>query len=60
MRCSDQQNNDLFNAVRAGVGQFGVITAATLKIRKHLPKFRSYDLLYDDLPALLADLKSVM
>jgi cytokinin dehydrogenase len=60
VHCSNEQNQDLFNAVRAGMGQFGVITSATLKIRSHLPRFRSYYLLYDDLPALLEDLKEVM
>ena len=60
VHCSEQQNNDLFDAVRAGMGQFGVITSAKLKIRSHLPKFRSYYLLYDDMPVLLDDLKTVM
>lgn len=58
--CSDQQNKEMFDAVRAGMGQFGVITSATLKIRTHLPRFRSYYLLYDDLQVLLDDLKVVM
>lgn len=60
VRCSDQQNRDLFDAVRAGMGQFGVITGATVKIRSHLPRFRSYYLLYDGMPVLLDDLKAVM
>ncbi|HZT68333.1 MAG TPA: FAD-binding protein, partial [Terriglobia bacterium] len=58
--CSPRQNEDLFNAVRAGMGQFGVMTAATLKIRAHQPHFRSYYLLYDTLEVLLDDLKTVM
>lgn len=60
VRCSEQQNKELFDAVRAGMGQFGVMTSATLKIRSHLPRFRSYYLLYDDMPVLLDDLKTVM
>ncbi len=60
VRCSSRQNHDLFDAVRAGMGQFGVITESTLKLRRHKPKFRSHYLLYDDLSALLGDLKSVM
>jgi|YelNatPaOPRAMG01_1025707.scaffolds.fasta_scaffold37825_2 cytokinin dehydrogenase len=60
VRCSIQQNPDLFNAVRAGMGQFGVMTAATLRIRSHRPHFRSYYLLYDDLTMLLDDLKTIM
>lgn len=60
VRCSASENRDLFDTVRAGVGQFGVITEATLKIRRHLPKFRSHYLLYDDLNAILGDLKLIM
>jgi cytokinin dehydrogenase len=60
VRCSCQQNRDLFDAVRAGVGQFGVITEAVLKVRRHLPRFRSFYLLYDDLATLLSDLQTVM
>lgn len=59
-RCSDHENPDLFNVVRAGMGQFGIITEARMKIRSHLPRFRSYYLLYDDLQVLLEDLKVAM
>jgi cytokinin dehydrogenase len=58
--CSDQQNKDLFDAARAGMGQFGAITRAKLKIRSHLPRFRSYYLLYDDMAVLMKDLEMVM
>lgn len=60
VRCSRQQNQDLFDAVRAGMGQFAIITRAKLKIRPHRPGFRSFYLLYDDLGVLLDDLKIVM
>ncbi len=60
VRCSPDQNRELFDAVRAGVGQFGVITETVLKLRRHLPKYRSFYLLYDDLNVLLEDLKLVM
>ena len=60
VRCSADENQDLFDAVRCGAGQFGVITEAMLKVRRHAPRFRSFYLLYDDLAALLDDLKSVM
>lgn len=59
-RCSADRNRDLFDAVRAGAGQFGVITEATLKLRRHQPRVRTYYLLYDDLNALLSDLKALM
>ena len=60
VRCSVSENRDLFDAARCGVGQFGVITEAVLKVRRHGPRFRSFYLLYDDLTALLDDLKTVM
>ena len=60
VHCSAASNQELFNAVRAGMGQFGVMTEAKLKIRKHRPRFRSFYLLYDDLGVLLEDLKVVM
>ena len=60
VRCSADQNRELFDAVRAGMGQFGVITEARLKLRRHQPKFRSYYLLYDNLNLLLEDLQTVM
>ena len=60
VRCSPSAHRELFDAVRGGVGQFGVITEATLKLRVHQEQFRSFYLLYDDLGALLEDLKAVM
>lgn len=60
VRCSSQSNADLFNAVRAGSGWFGVITEATLRLRRHKPHCRTLYLLYDDLGALLNDLKTLM
>ena len=60
VRCSTDHNRDLFDAVRAGMGQFGVITAATLQLRRHQARVRSAYLLYDDLNVLLDDLKTVM
>ncbi|MFB3922262.1 MAG: FAD-binding protein [Terriglobia bacterium] len=60
VRCSPEQDRDLFDAVRAGMGQFGVITEAMLKLRRHHPKFRSYYLLYDNLNFLLEDLQTLM
>jgi cytokinin dehydrogenase len=60
LRCSATENRELFDAARCGAGQFGVITEAVLKVRRHAPCFRSFYLLYDDLAALLGDLKTVM
>ena len=60
VHCSAARNHDLFDVARCGAGQFGVITEAVLKVRRHAPRFRSFYLLYDDLAALLDDLKTVM
>ena len=32
--CSREQNRDLFDVVRCGLGQFGVITRAKVRLRK--------------------------
>jgi len=60
VRCSASENSGLFDAARCGVGQFGVITEAVLKVRRQPPRFRSFYLLYDDLAMLLEDLKMIM
>jgi FAD/FMN-containing dehydrogenase len=58
--CSESANRELFDAVRCGAGQFGIITKATLRLRRHTPRYRSFYLLYDDLAPLLEDMKTVM
>ena len=60
VRCSSGVNRELYDAARAGVGQFGVITEATLRLRRHHPQVRTFCLLYDDFGALLEDLRTVM
>jgi len=60
VRCSPEKNTDLFDSVRGGMGQFGVITEAKLRLRRIQPRFRSFYLLYDDLAALLKDLEILM
>src|SRR5262245_53725991 len=58
--CSATQNQEVFDAVRSGLGQFGVITRARLKLRRCKPRVRTYYLLYDDLAALMRDAKAVI
>ncbi|MGH9375708.1 MAG: FAD-binding oxidoreductase [Terriglobia bacterium] len=60
VRCSSNLNLELFDAVRAGLGQFGVITEITLRLRRHKPNVRTFYLLYDDLNVLLSDLQILM
>lgn len=58
--CSREQNADLFDVVRSGLGQFGVITRAKVRLRRCQATVRKYYLLYDDLGVLMEDVKKVM
>jgi len=60
VNCSRDERRDLFDVVRCGLGQFGVITRATLRLRPVKSVVRKYFLLYDDLAAVMADSKRVM
>jgi cytokinin dehydrogenase len=53
--CSAHRNADLFNAVRAGLGQVGVITKATLKLVDAPASVRRFQLFYPDLATMLRD-----
>lgn len=53
--CSPSNNGDLFDAVRAGLGQVGVITRATLKLVAAPAQVRQFLLLYPDLATMLKD-----
>jgi FAD/FMN-containing dehydrogenase len=53
--CSASNNADLFNAVRAGLGQVGVITKATLKLAAAPESVRRFLLFYPDLATMLRD-----
>ncbi|UCF36031.1 MAG: FAD-binding protein, partial [Acidobacteriota bacterium] len=57
--CSPDENSDLFDCVRCGAGQFGLITRAKLSLRRFLPNVRTFYLLYDDLDALMQDQRRV-
>jgi cytokinin dehydrogenase len=58
--CSREENRELFDVVRCGLGQFGIITRAKVRLRRCQPLVRKYYLLYDDLGALMEDAKKVM
>ncbi|HEX9944463.1 MAG TPA: FAD-binding protein [Thermoanaerobaculia bacterium] len=58
--CSREQNRELFDVVRCGLGQFGVITRAKVRLRKCKSVVRKYFLVYDDLGAAMEDAKRVM
>jgi cytokinin dehydrogenase len=53
--CSASSNADLFNAVRAGLGQVGVITKATLTLIAAPESVRRFLLVYPDLATMLRD-----
>jgi cytokinin dehydrogenase len=58
--CSPTANTEAFDALRSGLGQFGVITGARVRLRRCLPKARTYYLLYDDLGAVMRDMQIVI
>lgn len=53
--CSPDENSDLFDCVRAGLGQYALITRATLKLVAAPERARRYTLTYPDLERLAAD-----
>jgi cytokinin dehydrogenase len=58
--CSRDENRDLFDVVRCGFSQFGIITRATLRLRRCKPNVRMYYLLYDDLGTFMDDAAEIM
>ena len=58
--CSREKNADLFNSVRSGLSQFGIITRVKTKLRRCKQKIRMYHLLYDDLGVFMKDAETVM
>jgi FAD/FMN-containing dehydrogenase len=55
LACSPNHNRALFDAVRAGLGQVGVITRATLRLIPAPRQVRRFLLTYRDLKTMLAD-----
>jgi cytokinin dehydrogenase len=53
--CSPHHNTDLFDAVRAGLGQVAIITRATLEVVPAPTQVRRFLLFYPDLTSMLAD-----
>jgi FAD/FMN-containing dehydrogenase len=58
--CSREHNRDLFDVVRCGFGQFGVITRAKVKLRPCQSRVRMFHLLYDDLGTFMRDAERIM
>lgn len=57
LTCSPQQDTGLFDAVRGGLGQVGVVTRATLRLVAAPERVRRYHLFYPDLRTFLDDVR---
>lgn len=60
LTCSPGRNRALFDAIRAGLGQCGIITSATLRLRPAPARVRWLRLYYRDLAAFLADQRQLV
>jgi FAD/FMN-containing dehydrogenase len=58
--CSATQNVALFEAARSGLGQFGLIVRARVRLIPAPPNARLYHAFYSSLPAFLSDLESLI
>jgi FAD/FMN-containing dehydrogenase len=57
--CSPTRHAQLFDSVRAGLGQVGVITRARLRLVPAPSQVHQFQLVYRNLPAMLADARLV-
>jgi cytokinin dehydrogenase len=55
VRCSPEENPELFDCTRSGLGQFSVITRARLRLRRCEERTRTHFLLYDDVSKVMRD-----
>jgi cytokinin dehydrogenase len=60
VRCSPFRNRPLFDAVRAGLGQFGIIVRARVRLVDVPPRARMYHAMYQDLRLFLSDQKKLI
>ena len=60
LACSPQENAAAFNAMRAGLGQAGVVTRATLRLVPAPRQVRRHQLFYPDLATMLADQRRIV
>jgi len=60
VRCSRTQNADLFDAVRGGQGQFGIITEAWIRLRRAGQRIRQYQLRYRDFDRFESDFRQIV
>jgi FAD/FMN-containing dehydrogenase len=55
VRCSRERHRELFDSVRAGLGQCAIVVGATLRLTEAPEQVRHYLLPYDDLHTFLED-----
>ena len=60
VQCSPTRNAGLFDAVRSGQGQFGIITEAWIRLRRAGRRFRQYELHYRDFERFADDLEHIV
>lgn len=60
LSCSAEHNRDLFDAVRGGLGQCGIVTRATLRLVPAPARVLRVQLFYPDLASLTADQRLVL
>ena len=60
VRCSRTRNADLFDAVRGGQGQFGLIAEAWIRLRRTGQRIRLYELHYRDFDRFASDLEHIV
>ena len=60
LTCSADERADLFDAVRAGLGQFGIITRATIALVPAPERVRRYTLGYSALAGLASDQRRIL
>lgn len=58
--CSSTNNVALFDAARSGLGQFGLIVRARVRLIPAPPNARLYHALYSSLPVFLSDLEKLI
>ncbi|MFY2561724.1 FAD-binding protein [Corallococcus terminator] len=60
VRCSRWRERPLFDAVRSGLGQFGIIVRARVRLVEVPPRARTYTALYNDLHRFMEDQRRVI
>ena len=58
--CSSSRNTGLFDAVRGGQGQFGIVADAWIRLRKAGKRIRQYELRYRDFDRFANDFERVL